>query len=296
MLVGLSCPGDGARTQSDLLSSCQTHLETECLHQVRLQCFSSCPPGLSLSASTASLHSQTWQVDFRDNLSSSLEVYLDTVNILNQVSPGSRVRVASTLVTDDTETEVETEVGRRRRRSSEYLRRLMVSVCGCLAWQHNYRQLQPSCVGQINTNCSQSVSRTWWSLGADRETDCTTVVQLVARLLRVRLDHQEVCHQGDQGDQGDQGTSLTYHLTPACSHHTGSGAPTTLTIIKDHQASRTYIRVSHQSWLSLAATFGGLWSLLTGISVLSVLELAYWAISHLSTSNNHRNGFTDNRL
>ena len=41
--------------------------------------------------------------------------------------------------------------------------------------------------------------------------------------------------------------------------------------------------------------FGGLWSLLTGISVLSILELFYWAMSNL-VSHNQRKGFRDNRV
>ena len=284
--VSLSCP-----SQTDLLSSCETHLEPDCPHQAHLHCYSSCPPGLSVSASTTSLHSQTWQIHLTDSGSSSgLEIYLDSVNILNQVSPGSRVSVATTLITDDTEAEEEmVEVGRRDSRAC--LRRLMLSVCGCLTWQHNYRLIQPVCAGQINLNCSQSVSRLWWSVGAD----CSSATQLTAKILRVQVEEREVC--GDSGHTGTgQGPSLTYHLT--CSHHTDTGprSPTTLTIIKDHQASRTFVRVKHQSWISLAATFGGLWSLLTGISVLSILELFYWAISHLSTSHNERKGFTDNRL
>ena len=281
--VSLSCP---SQPQSDL-SSCQSHLQPDCPHLARLHCYSSCPAGLSVSASTTSLHSQTWQIDLADSVSSSgLEVYLDSVNILNQVSPGSRVSVATTIITDDTETEEEKVVEVVGRDSMKCLRRLMESVCGCLAWQHNYRQLQPTCTGQINLNCSSTVSRLWWSVGAD----CSSAVQLSAKILRVQVEEGEVC--GDCGT--GRGTSLTYQLT--CSHQNDTRSPSSLTIIKDHQASRTFVRIKHQSWISLIATFGGLWSLLTGISVLSILELFYWAISHLSTSQNERKGFTDSRL
>ena len=161
--VSLSCPSE---------AQCQYHLEPHCSPQARLHCYSSCPAGLSLSASTASLHSQTWQIDLRDNVSSSgLEVYLDTVNILNQVSPGSRVSVATTLITDSQD-EAEVEVVGRK--SLKCLRSLVVSVCDCLPWQHNSDHLQPVCAGQINLNCSQSVSRLWWSVGAD----CSSATQL----------------------------------------------------------------------------------------------------------------------
>ena len=288
--LSLSCPSEAG---SDLLSGCQYHLEPDCSHQARLLCYSSCPPGLSLSASTTSLHSQTWQIELRDNVTSSgLEIYLDTVNILNQVSPGSRVSVATTLITDHSqaEAEVEVEVGRERRKRRQRrkcLRRLMVSVCDCLPWQQNSDHLQPVCAGQISLNCSQSVSRLWWSVGGD----CSTAVQLTVQLLRVQVEEGEVC--GDCGDTG-HGSSLTYHLTG--SHLTDTKSPNTLTIIKDQPASRTYIRIKDQSWISLAGIFGGLWSLLTGISVLSILELFYWAISHLSTSHNQRKGVKDSRL
>ena len=268
MLADLSCPPQ---------SSCHYALLADCPHRARLLCYSSCPAGLSLSLSPPA---QTWQVELRENVSSGLELYLGEVNILHQVSPGSLVRVASTLIAEDSEAVPggEGEAGRDR---TACLRRLMVAVCGCLAWQHNYHLLQPSCSGQISSNCSQSVSRLWGSVGGD----CSTAVHLTTQLLRVQLEEEQLC-----GDCG-AGDTLSYHITQA----TDSRSPNSLTIIKDHQASSTFIRLRPQSWISLAATFGGLWSLLTGISVLSILEFLYWAISNLST-HNQRQGFRDSRV
>ena len=160
------------------------------------------------------------------------------------------------------------------------LRRLMVAVCGCLAWHLNSRLLQPSCAGQLSTNCSQSVGRLWRAGGED----CTTVLPLSSNMFRLQLG-QQLCADCGGGDR------LSYQIT----QHSGTGSPSSLTIIKDHLASSTFVRVKPQSWISLAATFGGLWSLLTGISVLSLLELFYWAIANLS-SHNQRKGFRDSRV
>ena len=240
MYVEFSCP---------LESRCEYDLAASCLHTARLLCYSSCPPALSLSLSPPA---QTWQLELRENVSSSLELYLDSVNILNRVSPGSRVRVATTIIAEEGEEKEEADRDR-----TVCLRRLLAAVCGCLAWHHNYRLLQPNCVGQVSSDCSQSVSELWWSVGGD----CVTAVQLATQILRVQLEEGQICGECEGGD------SLTYHIT----QDSGSSSPNTLTIIKDHQASSTFIRVKHQSWLSLAATFGGLWYIKENFRISNIL-------------------------
>ena len=85
------------------------------------------------------------------------------------------------------------------------------------------------------------------------------------------LDEEDVCSQcGEDGE----GLSVTYHVSRGpgpCQLDTRG-----LTLIIDLENSVTWVRARRHTGLSLLAGLGGLWSLVTGVSLVSVLELVYW--------------------
>ena len=197
-----------------------------------------------------------------------MEIFLGSVNIVNKLSLGSTVRVATTVVRDEEEAVYEAGV---EERGEKCVRRLMTGVCGCLPWHHNSRLDQVTCQGEQLSNCSQSVSRLWSSAGGD----CREAVRLTGQTLRVSLQEEELC---DSCEETGAATRVTHHVTHSsrdCGQERG------LTLVRDHQASTTFTRHNTTHWLLSLASFGGLWSLLTGLSVLSVLELLYWFLSRL---------------
>ena len=89
---------------------------------------------------------------------------------------------------------------------------------------------------------------------------------------RVGLDEEAVC--SPCGEEGE-GVSLVYHVSrgPAQCQDV-RGASVTLTM--DQASTVTHVRDRRRSWLTIIAGLGGLWSLLTGVSLISLLELVYW--------------------
>ena len=88
---------------------------------------------------------------------------------------------------------------------------------------------------------------------------------------RVALDEEDVC--SECGEDGE-GLRVTYHVSRGqgpCQEDTRR-----LTLIMDQENSVTWVRARHHTGLSLLAGLGGLWSLVTGVSLVSVLELVYW--------------------
>ena len=89
---------------------------------------------------------------------------------------------------------------------------------------------------------------------------------------RVGLNEDDVC--SPCGGEG-AGVRLVYHVSrgPAPCQDV-SRASVTLTM--DQASSVTHVRARRRSWLTILAGLGGLWSLLTGVSLVSLLELVYW--------------------
>ena len=252
VLVDLSCDGE-----------CRYELRGDCDRPTGISCHSSCPR--HLARSPLSTH---WHITLREDVSPCMEIFLGSVNIVNKLSLGSTVRVATTVVQDEEEAVYEAGL---EERGEKCVRRLMTEVCGCLAWHHNSRLEQVTCQGEQLSNCSQSVSRLWSSAGGD----CRAAVRLTGQILRVSLQEEELC-EGCQ--ESGAGTRVTHHVTHSsrdCEQERG------LTLVRDRQASATFTRHNTNHWLHSLASFGGLWSLLTGLSVLSVLELLYWFLSRL---------------
>ena len=89
---------------------------------------------------------------------------------------------------------------------------------------------------------------------------------------RVGLDEEDVC--SPCGREG-QGVRVEYRVSrgpgPCQDVSTAS-----VTLTMDQASSVTHVRARRRSWLTILAGLGGLWSLLTGVSLVSLLELVYW--------------------
>ena len=243
-------------------AGCQYEVVGDCRLTSRLACHAPCPPGLA----TPLLPSHT-EIRLREDVSSCMEIFLDSVNLINKISAGSIVRVATTVVTEEGGAEEEEEGVAP---AGSCLRRLLVQVCGCLPWYDNSRLEQLTCLGEQHNNCSQSVRGLWTSVGGD----CRAAVVVARQTLRLSLG-PDICQDCPQVGRG---TRLTHHVTQSSS---GCGQARTVSLVRDLTATATYTRHRPPHWLHLLATFGGVWSLLTGLSVLSLVELLYWFSSHL---------------
>ena len=86
---------------------------------------------------------------------------------------------------------------------------------------------------------------------------------------RVSLEEADVCGQCVEG----AGVRVVHHVSR------GPGpcqASRELSLVMDQDNTVTEVRARTHTWLTIIAGLGGLWSLLTGVSLLSVLELVYW--------------------
>ena len=91
---------------------------------------------------------------------------------------------------------------------------------------------------------------------------------------RVGLDEEDVC--SPCGGEGE-GVRVEYHVSRGPGQcQDVSSASVTLTM--DQASSVTHVRARRRSWLTILAGLGGLWSLLTGVSLVSLLELGYWLV------------------
>ena len=89
-------------------------------------------------------------------------------------------------------------------------------------------------------------------------------------------------------DKSDEKVSVKYHL----SHKPVSSCQDTksLTIIMDQGSNNYYIRKPQLSWISIIAGVGGIWSVLTGVSIISIIEIIYWICN---TFYNHHEAKSD---
>ena len=92
----------------------------------------------------------------------------------------------------------------------------------------------------------------------------------------------------DKCEDVDEKLSVKYHL----SHKPISPCQDTksLTIIMDQGSNNYYIRKPQLSWISIIAGVGGIWSVLTGVSIISIIEIIYWICN---TFYNHHEAKSD---
>ena len=58
----------------------------------------------------------------------------------------------------------------------------------------------------------------------------------------------------------------------------------------DQGSNNYYIRKPQLSWISIIAGLGGIWSVLTGVSIISIIEILYWICN---TFYNHHEAKSD---
>ena len=102
---------------------------------------------------------------------------------------------------------------------------------------------------------------------------------------RVGLDGNNVCSKCLDVEEG---VRVTYHVRRGpVSCQNGR----MLSLIMDQDNTVTYMRLRPYCWVSLIAGLGGLWSVITGISLVTIMELVYWLSQ---TFYNHIEAVKDN--
>ena len=104
------------------------------------------------------------------------------------------------------------------------------------------------------------------------------------------MDASKICRKCDEDNSVDEDEriSVKYHL----SHRPGGSCQNdkSLSIIMDQGSNNYYVRKPQLSWISIIAGVGGIWSVLTGVSIISIVEILYWICN---TFYNHHEAVSD---
>ena len=272
----LRCPGG-------LYSNCHYEFNSSCQHQAHITCYSKCPVGFHLKQSASNTMPYKWDVKFKESSDTCRKIYVQDVKEQNLVNMGNSVLVSSTITTDQDYLEDHMYANEIPPDRSKCISKLILEICQCLPWQYNSQVERLTCNDLETLNCSVSVRNLWKSVGGN----CETAVKVTKQMFRISLDADDICSRCDNTGSS---VDIMYHVSSV--GNSQCQEDNTISITMDHDRTVTYVRARPYSWISIVAGMGGIWSFVTGLSLISVVELIYWICN---TLYNHQEVVTDEK-